>query len=75
MFCVSWCKVEASECNVILSMPCVQFDTHPDTIAQGKDPVNFDIEDFDPVKIRASASTLDEFVAGMRKQKGPRSSR
>ncbi len=56
-------------------MPCVQFYTHPDTIAHGKDPVNFDIEDFDPVKIRASASTLDEFVAGMRKQKGPRSSR
>ncbi|KAL0052442.1 hypothetical protein WJX82_002349 [Trebouxia sp. C0006] len=42
---------------------------------KGKDPVNFDIEDFDPVKICASASTLDEFVAGMRKHKGPRSSR
>lgn len=35
---------------------------------QGQDPVNFDIDDFDPVEIRASASTLDEFVASMRKQ-------
>ncbi|KAL0052679.1 hypothetical protein WJX82_005944 [Trebouxia sp. C0006] len=34
----------------------------------GQDPVNFDIDDFDPVEIRASASTLDEFVASMRKQ-------
>jgi len=42
--------------------------THCDTITQGQEPVNFDIEDFDPMEIRASASTLDEFVAGMRKQ-------
>ncbi len=42
--------------------------TRCDTIVQGQDPVNFDIDDFDPVEIRASASTLDEFVASMRKQ-------
>ncbi len=34
---------------------------------QGQDPVNFDIDDFDPVKIRTSASTLDEFIAGMKR--------
>ena len=37
-------------------------------IVQGQDPVNFDIDDFDPVEIRASASTIDEFIAGVRKQ-------
>ena len=39
-----------------------------DTIVQGQDPINFDIGDFDPVEIRAPASTLDEFLASMRKQ-------
>ncbi len=42
--------------------------THFDIIAQGLEPVNFDIGDFNPVEIRASASTVDEFVAGIRKQ-------
>ncbi|KAA6425393.1 MAG: hypothetical protein FRX49_04886 [Trebouxia sp. A1-2] len=34
----------------------------------GEEPVNFDIKHFDPVEIRASASTIDEFAAGMRQQ-------
>ena len=28
------------------------------------------MDDFDPVEIRTSASTLDEYIAGMQKQKG-----
>ena len=35
-------------------------------IVQGQDPVNFDIDDYDPVEIRASAS-IDEFIASMKR--------
>ena len=81
--CVDWCfagpqVVQAgsfrvhcsSECPTftIISVSHVYSHTRCDTIAQGQDPVNFDIEDFDPVEIRASATTVDDFIAGMRKQ-------
>lgn len=36
-------------------------------IVQGQHPVNFDIDDFDPVEIRASASTINEFIASMKR--------
>jgi len=59
-----------SECHLFTITQMSRFYKHTrcDTIVQGQDPVNFDIDDFDPVEIRASASTLDEFVASMRKQ-------
>ncbi len=34
---------------------------------QGQDPVNFDVVDFDPVEICASASSIDEFIAGVKR--------
>jgi len=36
-------------------------------IVQGQDPVNFNIDDFDPVEIRASAPTINEFIASMKR--------
>ena len=38
---------------------------------QGQDPVNFNTDDFDPVEIRTSASTLDGFIAGVKRQRDP----
>jgi len=34
---------------------------------QGQNPINFSVDDFDVENIRTSASTLDEFIAGMKR--------
>ena len=33
---------------------------------QGQDPPNFDLDDYNTLEIRASASTIDEYIAGLR---------
>lgn len=33
---------------------------------QGQDPVNFDLDDYNAVEIKASASTIGEYSAGVR---------
>ena len=37
-----------------------------DAMMQGQDPVNFDLDDYDAVEIKASASTIGEYSAGVR---------
>ncbi len=33
---------------------------------QGQDPVNFDLDYYNTLEIRASASTIEEYTAGVR---------
>ena len=43
--------------------------SHPYLIGnlmQGQDPVNFDLDDYNALEIRASASTIDEYITGVR---------
>ena len=35
-------------------------------LMQGQDPVNFDLDDYNALEIRASASTINEYIAGVR---------
>jgi len=39
---------------------------HLDAMMQGQDPVNFDLDYYNTVEIRASASTIEEYTAGVR---------
>ena len=50
---------------------------HLDAMMQGQDPGNFDIDDYNTLEIRASASTIDEYITGerMKNRKNARGSR
>lgn len=40
--------------------------SHLDAMMQGQDPINFDLHEYNTLEIRASASTSDEYIAGVR---------
>lgn len=61
-------KLAMSDCRVTHahSHPYLIGCHHLDAMMQGQDPVNFDLDDFNTLEIRASASTIDEYIAGVR---------
>ena len=50
---------------------------HLVAMMQGQNPGNFDIDDYNTLEIRASASTIDEYITGerMKNRKNARGSR
>ena len=44
----------------------------PHATVQNREPINFGAEEYDGERIRASAATLDELMAGMRQKSAPK---